>query len=458
MRVLLYNSEGFYRRSVMKNVKTVPITLITGYLGSGKTTLINHILKNANNHKIAVIVNDIGEVNIDADLIEQGGVVSSDDNNLVALSNGCICCTLKKDLINQLADLVESQKFDHILIEASGICEPVPIAQTIAYMENEFEQQKLPKFYTLDAIISVTDALRLRDEFGCGEVFESTVRGEEDLENLVIQQIEFCDIILLNKASEISKEELRRVKIAIKAIQPKAEIIETDYCDVSIDELIDTNLFNFEKAATSAAWVREFEDHDNEIDYDREEHHHHDDDDDDDEDEHEHHHEHEEHEHHEHEHHDHDEDEDEHEHHEHHHHHHHHHHHGVENEEEGTALEYDINTFVYYRRRPFERQIFIDWANNNDRLKIIRAKGILYFSDEVRSVYLYESAGKQKSLSMTGEWYSEKLTKRQIKYMIANDPNFAHDWDEEYHDKLIKLVFIGQNLDEKKIREELDNI
>ena len=208
--------------------KTVPITLITGYLGSGKTTLINHILSNAKNHKMAVIVNDLGEVNIDAELIQNGGVVSSQDDNLVALQNGCICCTLKKDLINQLADLVNMNRFDHILIEASGICEPVPIAQTISYMEDEFKRQNLPCFYTLDAIISVTDALRLRDEFNCGEVLAEVKRGEEDLENLVIQQIEFCDVILLNKVSEISKEELRRVKLAIKGIQPKAKIIECD--------------------------------------------------------------------------------------------------------------------------------------------------------------------------------------------------------------------------------------
>jgi len=206
----------------MSTINTVPITLITGYLGSGKTTLINHILRNAKNHKMAVIVNDLGEVNIDAELIEKNGIVSSQDNNLVSLQNGCICCTLKKDLIEQLADLVQSQKFDHILIEASGICEPVPIAQTIAYMEEEFKKRKLPKFYTLDAVISVTDALRLRDEFGCGEVLQEVERGEENLENLVIQQIEFCDIILLNKVSEISKVELERVKKVIKAIQPKA--------------------------------------------------------------------------------------------------------------------------------------------------------------------------------------------------------------------------------------------
>ncbi len=420
----------------MEEFKTVPITLITGYLGSGKTTLINHILKNTKNYKMAVIVNDIGEVNIDADLIESGGVVASQDENLVALSNGCICCTLKKDLINQLADLVNSQKFDHILIEASGICEPVPIAQTIAYMENEFERQKLPKFYKLDAIISVTDALRLRDEFGCGESLETAERGEENLENLVIQQIEFCDIVLLNKASLISKDELERVKKTIKAIQPVAEIIETDYCSVDIDELVDTDLFSFEKAASSAAWIREFEDWDSDVEV-------HEDDDDDDEEEDEHHHEHEHH-------------DEEHEHEE--HHHHHHHHEGIENEEEGTALEYDINTFVYYRRKGFDRDKFMAWVKNNDHHHIIRAKGILYFTDYDKTIYLFETAGKQKTLSESGEWYSNKLSPQQIKKMLESDANFAHDWDETYKDHLIKLVFIGQNIDEHKIRKELDQI
>ncbi len=414
----------------MSGIKTVPITLITGYLGSGKTTLVNHILRNSKNHKMAVIVNDLGEVNIDAELIAKEGIVSGKDDNLVALQNGCICCTLKKDLIEQLADLVQSQKFDHIIIEASGICEPVPIAQTISFMEEEFARQGLPKFYTLDAIVSVTDVLRLRDEFGCGEVFKDTVRGEEDLENLVIQQIEFCDVVILNKVSDISKEELKRVETVIKAIQPSAKIIHADYCKVDIDDIVDTNLFDFEKASGSAAWVREFEDWDNEVDSDEEhEHHHHDDDDDDDEEEHEHHH-----------------------------HHHHHHEHGMdENDDEGTADEYDVNTFVYYRRRPFSKDKFIEWAQDNE-YKIIRSKGILYFKEEDKNAYVYEQVGHQKTLNLSGQWYSESLTKKQLQLLIAEDKNFAHDWDPKWGDKLIKLVFIGQNLDKEGIRKELDLI
>ena len=426
----------------MNTFKTVPITLITGYLGSGKTTLINHILRNAKGHKMAVIVNDIGEVNIDAEFIEGNGVVSGKDESLVALSNGCICCTLKKDLITQLADLVKQQKYDHILIEASGICEPVPIAQTITYMENEFTKQGLPLFYKLDAIISVTDALRLKDEFSYGEYLPQEERGEENLENLIIQQIEFCDIVLLNKVSLLDKEEIRRVKLAIKALQPDAQIVESDYCAVDIDQLIDTNLFDFEKASGSAAWIREFEDWETDVE------HHDEDDDDEDEEEHHHHHDHDE---------DDDDEEEEHEHHE--HHHHHHHHHGVENEEEGTALEYDINTFVYYRRRGFDMAKFEDWINKeSDKHHIIRAKGVCYFTSEPENIYVYESAGKQVTLSMSRKWFSATLTKRQLKYLRENDENFAHDWDDEYEDRLIKLVFIGQNLNEKAIRKELDQI
>ena len=429
----------------MAYTSSVPITLITGYLGSGKTTLINHILKNAKGHHMAVIVNDIGEVNIDADLIEKGGVVSSGDDSLVPLSNGCICCTLKADLVNQINDLVATKKYDHILIEASGICEPGPIAQTISYMEREYVKRGYRKPYYLDAILSVTDALRLRDEFGCGETLQTTERGEENLENLVIQQIEFCDIVLLNKAALLSEEELKKVKMTVRALQPVAKIVETNYCEVDIDELIDTHLFDFDKAATSAAWIREFEDwstdvekpaHDDHDDDDHEEHDHHD------------HEDHDEHEHH---------DDDDHDHEE-HHHHHHHHHEGIENEEEGTALEYNITTFVYYRRRGFDFDAFEKWADSSDHHRIIRAKGLVYFVENPDQSYIYESAGKQRVLSGQGAWYSTSLSKEEIQKLLETDVNFAHDWDEEYQDRMVKIVFIGQNLDEEAIRKELDRI
>lgn len=419
-------------------MKTVPITLITGYLGSGKTTLINYLLKNAGGYKMAVIVNDIGEVNIDADLIEKGGVVAGKDDNLVALQNGCICCTLKKDLIEQLASLVRSRKFDHILIEASGICEPIPIAQTITYLEDQFEQRGMPKYLKLDAVVSVTDALRLADEFGCGEALEHAERGEEDIENLVIQQLEFCDIVLLNKVDEVTPEQLDNIKAIIRKLQPHATIIDTNYCKVDLKQILDTGLFDFEKAVNSAGWMEEFDRTDNEEDADEHHHHHdHDDDDDDDDDEHDHDHDHDEHEHH---------------------HHHHHHEHGVgENDDEGTAEEYGIGTYVYYRRRPFDRLKFEDWANKDYGRMIIRSKGLVYFTDDNDMSYVYEQAGRQKYLTENGPWYAT-LPPVEIDRLLATDEKFAHDWDPEYGDRMIKLVFIGQKLDRDKIKRELDNV
>ncbi len=416
-------------------MKTVPITLITGYLGSGKTTLINYLLKNAGGYKMAVIVNDIGEVNIDADLIEKGGVVAGKDDNLVALQNGCICCTLKKDLIEQLASLVRSRKFDHILIEASGICEPIPIAQTITYLEDQFEQRGMPKYLKLDAVVSVTDALRLADEFGCGEALEHAERGEEDIENLVIQQLEFCDIVLLNKVDEVTPEQLDNIKAIIRKLQPHATIIDTNYCKVDLKQILDTGLFDFEKAVNSAGWMEEFDRTDNEEDADEHHHHHDHDDDNDDDDDHDHDHEH-----------------------EHHHHHHHHHEHGVgENDDEGTAEEYGIGTYVYYRRRPFDRLKFEDWANKDYGRMIIRSKGLVYFTDDNDMSYVYEQAGRQKYLTENGPWYAT-LPPVEIDRLLATDEKFAHDWDPEYGDRMIKLVFIGQKLDREKIKRELDNV
>lgn len=421
----------------MKNFKTVPITLITGYLGSGKTTLINYLLKNASGYKMAVIVNDIGEVNIDADLIEKGGVVAGKDDNLVALQNGCICCTLKKDLIDQLAQLIKSRRFDHILIEASGICEPVPIAQTITYLEQQFENRGMPKFCKLDAIVSVTDALRLADEFGCGSTLESAERGEEDIENLVIQQIEFCDIILLNKVSEVTPEQLANIKAIIRKLQPHATILDTNYCRIDLRQILDTGLFDFEKAMNSAGWMEEFDRTDNEHDADEHEHHHHRHGEEDDRDE--------------------DEDTDDDRGHGHHHHHHHHEHGVGENDDEGTAEEYGIGTYVYFRRRPFDRLKFEDWANKDYGRMIIRTKGLVYFTDDRDLSYVYEQAGKQKYLTENGEWYA-CMPAYEIDRLLATDEKFAHDWDPEYGDRMIKLVFIGQQLDRKRIKEELDKI
>ncbi len=420
-----------------------PILLLTGYLGSGKTTLVNHILTNERGIKFAVIVNDIGEVNIDAELIQRGGVVDTKDDSLMALQNGCICCTLKMDLVKQIEDIMAMDRFDYIVIEASGICEPAPIAQTICsipQMGAGFVQYGTPK---LDCIVTVVDALRLQDEFACGERLNKENIDEEDIENLIIQQIEFCNIILLNKISEISEDERKRIKTIIRALQPKAEIIECDYADVDITRLINTNLFNFNDVATSAAWIQEIE---KPLDELEEDHHHHGHHDEDEEDTHHHH----EHDHHEHGH--------EHHGHEHHHEHgeectcgcHHHHHHG-----EGEAEEYGIGTFVYFSRPGFDLNKFDHFAARNWPKSIIRAKGICYFGNNPDMSYLFESAGKQKQLREAGMWFAT-APEEEFQELVKNDPGILRDWDEDYGDRMIKIVFIGQNLDRKAITEALD--
>ena len=403
------------------SIKNIPVLLLTGYLGSGKTTLLNRILQNKKGIKFAVIVNDIGEVNIDADLIEKGGVVGQQDDSLVALQNGCICCTLKMDLVKQLQEILAMHRFDYIVIEASGICEPGPIAQTIVSIPSLGPEYIKDGYLQLDSIVTVVDALRMRDEFQGGHDLLRQNIDEEDIENLVIQQIEFCNTILLNKASEVSKEELGEVRQIIRTIQPKADIIECDYCDVDLDRLIHTEKFNFDEVATSAAWIQEIEGH-------------HDDDDDDD-DEHEHHH------------HEHDHDH-EHEH-EHHHHHHHHHH------DEGEAEEYGIGTFVYYARRPLNLGLFDEFVARKWPKSIIRAKGICYFKGEEDTCYVFEQAGRQVSLRDVGQWYAT-MPKDELENMMAMNPQLQKDWDPEYGDRMQKLVFIGQHLDKEQITADLD--
>jgi cobalamin synthesis protein/P47K family protein len=394
-------------------IKETPVLLLTGYLGSGKTTLVNRILANRKGIKFAVIVNDIGEVNIDANLIEAGGVVDQKDDSLVALQNGCICCTLKKDLVQQLNEIVSQGKFDYIVIEASGICEPAPIAQTICAYPQMYPNLAKNGKAVLDSIVTVVDARRMCDEFSAGNDLLKKDLQEDDLENLLIQQIEFCNIILLNKVDDVSKEELGLVKSIIRSLQAKAEIIECNYGDVDLDQIINTKAFNFDEVATSASWIAEIEGHE--------------------EDEHEHHHEHGEDEHHQ----------------------GHHHHHGLENEESGEALEYNIETFVYYARKPFDINFFDDFVARKWPKQIIRCKGLCYFANEKEVCYVFEQAGKQVSLRNAGQWYAT-MPQFQLRDFLEKNPKVKKDWEEPYGDRMQKLVFIGQNLDKKEITETLD--
>ncbi len=444
----------------------IPILLLTGYLGSGKTTLVNKILSNERGIRFAVIVNDIGEVNIDADLIAKGGIVGQNDDSLVALQNGCICCSLKMDLIAQLHEIVAQHSFDYIVIEASGICEPGPIAQTIETMPQVVPQWEDDGFPKLDCIVTVVDALRLKDEFNGGHKLLGGNLAEDDIENLVIQQIEFCNIILLNKASEVSPEELAHTREVLRALQPKAQIVECDYCDVDFGRILHTHLFDFDRVATSAAWIDAIENHHGD---EEPEHHHH-------------HHEDEEGHHHHH----HDEDGEDvcpecgHHHHHHedeegHHHHHHeedgedvcpecgHHHHGHDHcccghhhgEGHNHGDEYGISTFVYYRRPAFDINAFDQFVARLWPKEIIRAKGICYFADEPDTCYLFEQAGSQVSLKNCGQWFA-KMPEDELQRALETDAKLRRDWDEHYGDRMQKLVFIGQNLDREAICALLD--
>jgi len=404
----------------MTTINKVPVLLLTGYLGSGKTTLLNRILTNTKGIRFAVIVNDIGEVNIDASLIQKGGVVSQQDDSLVALQNGCICCSLKMDLIAQLHDLVAQKAYDYIVIEASGICEPAPIAQTICSYPEMVPQFAMDGVPVLDCICAVVDALRLRDEFDGGLALEHHIPKEEDLAALVTEQIEFCNVILLNKASEVSEEELTRIKSIIRAIQPTAPIIETNYCDVDLEKLLKTNLFDFDRTATSAAWIQEVEDASH--------HHDHHDDDDDDEEEEEHEHEH----------------------------HHHHHDHDHEHGDHDHLAEFGIDTYVYYARKPFDLGLFDEFVAAHWPKNVIRCKGMCYFAEEYDMCYLFEQAGRQFNLRKAGEWFAT-MPKEELMQLMADDAQLRKDWDEQYGDRMQKLVFIGQHLDVKAIQTALDN-
>ena len=416
------------------NNKEVPVLLLTGYLGSGKTTLLNKILANKKGIKFAVIVNDIGEVNIDAALIEKGGVVGQKDDSLVSLQNGCICCTLKMDLVEQLKEIVDMKRFDYIVIEASGICEPAPIAQTICSIPSLGPQYIKNGILRLDSIVTVVDALRMKDEFANGSDLMKPNLDEEDLASLVIQQMEFCNIILLNKAADVEPKELEHLKQIIRAIQPKAEIFECNYGDVDLDLIVNTHKFDWQTVATSAGWIQEIEsERSGEEDHEEEEHeHHHHHDEDDDEHEH-HHHDHEDHEHG------------------------HHHHHHDHDHEGGEVEEYGIGTFVYYRRKAFDLGLFDEFVARKWPRDIVRAKGICYFADEPDLCYVFEQAGQQKTVKQAGQWLAT-MPADQLAELRKNNPQLEKEWDEELGDRMIKIVFIGQHIKDQKdaIIAELD--
>lgn len=417
------------------NNKEVPVLLLTGYLGSGKTTLLNKILANKKGIKFAVIVNDIGEVNIDAALIEKGGVVGQKDDSLVSLQNGCICCTLKMDLVEQLKEIVDMKRFDYIVIEASGICEPAPIAQTICSIPSLGPQYIKNGILRLDSIVTVVDALRMKDEFANGSDLMKPNLDEEDLASLVIQQMEFCNIILLNKAADVEPKELEHLKQIIRAIQPKAEIFECNYGDVDLDLIINTHKFDWQTVASSAGWIQEIEsERSGEEDHDEEEHEHH---------------------------HHHNEDDDEHEHHDHEDHehgHHHHHHHDHDHDHEGGEVEeYGIGTFVYYRRKAFDLGLFDEFVARKWPRDIVRAKGICYFADEPDMCYVFEQAGQQKTVKQAGQWLAT-MPADQLAELRKNNPQLEKEWDEKLGDRMIKIVFIGQHIKDQKdaIIAELD--
>ena len=409
----------------MDKTKEIPVLLLTGYLGSGKTTLVNRILSNKKGIRFAVVVNDIGEVNIDAELIQRQGVVDMSDDSLVALQNGCICCSLRTDLIEQILGILKTGKFDYIVIEASGICEPQSIADTICSIPQSGGAYTEYGITRLDSVVTVVDAMRMRDEFCCAESLTGKNLSDDDIENLLIHQIEFCNIVLLNKASEVSSKEIETIHRIVRTLQPAAEIIECDYADIDLNRIISTVMFSYGHVAASAGWVQELGRHVTEEDTDSHRHH--------------------------------NRNEKKHCGHDKRHHHHdeecpcgHHSHEGGETEE------YGISTLLYFRRAAFDMNRFDYFVSSRWPRNVIRAKGVCYFSDQSEMSYLFEQAGRQKQISEAGLWYAT-LPENDIRRLMERNPGLMRDWDEKYGDRMQKIVFIGKDMDKEQLIKELDS-
>lgn len=366
--------------------KPVKIVMLTGYLGAGKTTLLNHILSNDGGIRAAVIVNDIGEVNVDASLIKDGGLSATD--NLIPLTNGCICCTLADDLANQLSGLADSGDFDYIIIEASGICEPVPIAYTISAFCDEEKVGGAPKL-ALDNIVAVVDCARMYDEFHGGRDLLADDIDEDDIEALLISQIEFCSTLVLNKTDTVTPEQLAELKAIVRSLQKDAVIVEATQGNVDLREVLDTGRFDFMKAYNSAAWIEAME--------------------------------------------------------------------HPEEHDDPEVLEYDIQTFVYHRRQPFDQAAFQDFVENHWPDCVVRAKGVLWSDLNPDMCYLFEQAGHQMRLTENG-LFVDSAPEEEKRQILAETPEIMDQWDPEVGDRETKLCIIGRHMDRDAVAAKLDEL
>lgn len=369
----------------MEEEKPIKIILLTGYLGAGKTTLLNHILANEEGIRAAVIVNDIGEVNVDAALIDANGF-SEMDGDLIPLTNGCLCCTLSDDLANQLTDIANAGKYDYIIIEASGICEPIPIA----YIISDFCDQTQNEGHApldLDNIVAVVDCARMYDEFNGGRDLLEEDIDEDDIESLLIQQIEFCSTLILNKADKVTPEQMTELKAIVHSLQKEAVIVEATRGDVPMSELLDTNRFDFEKAYNSAAWVDAME--------------------------------------------------------------------HPEEHDDPEVLEYDIETFIYKRRKPFDLDKLNEYAEGWPT-SIIRAKGIMWVTEHPDTAYVFEQAGRQMTMDESS-MFVDAATEEERKQAITEYPEIMEDWDPEVGDRMNKICFIGRHMDKEALIAGLDS-